>query len=394
MSLLVAMHAQTDTLHNPVKCTTGLQQSDKLHAEATKLADVQVAATQTLEQPMSRALTKHATVLPQIPLLVEDETRKYSLLPIVHDELWGFYQEHMNCFWTPREIDLSDDHAELKRKNPDGSSYISDDEKHFLKQVLCFFAASDFIVAENMTNFMQLVQIQEAKMFYAFQIAMENVHSETYGRLIEMFCSSRQEQQTLNQSVVTNAAVRAKAQWAQKWMDESQPFVTRLIAFAIIEGVFFSGSFCSIFWFKKQGKLLNGLCKSNEYISRDESIHTRFALHVYKEHIPAEHKLSTKEITDMFLEAYELECAFIIDAIPVRLLGMNQHDMTHYIEFIVDYWLLHISLPPLFMTPNPFNFMEMLSMEGKTNFFEQRVTEYSPANLHIPTKLDFGDEEF
>jgi ribonucleoside-diphosphate reductase beta chain len=330
----------------------------------------------------------------EIALLTEDQGRKYCLLPVEHTDLWEYYQEHQNSFWVAREIDLSLDKAELQQRKPDGSYVISECERHLLKKILCFFAAADFIVADNMTNFMQLVKTPEAVMFYGFQVAMENVHSETYARLIETFSVDREEQMEITGAVFTDPAVKAKMDWVAQWMDEKIPFVKRLIAFAIVEGVFFSGSFCAIFWFKSKGKLLNGLCKSNEFIARDEGLHTRFATHLYNKHIPESCKLEEGEIHNMFKEAMEIEQAFMNKAIQVSLLGMNSDTMTQYIQYVTDYWLKQLNVATIYNVANPFDFMELLSLEGKTNFFEQRVSEYAKADLQRPAQLDFGELDF
>lgn len=323
----------------------------------------------------------------QIALLVDDPKRRYSILPIQHHDLHCMYEEHMNCFWTPNEIDLSGDAEDLK------TGKVTANERHFLKRVLSFFAGSDVIVAENMQRFMMEVKLPEARLFYGFQVMMENIHSEIYGRMVEMVCPSLQEQDEVNQAVYNTPSVRGKAQWAEKYMDPDLPFAQRVVAFAIVEGVFFSAAFCSIFWFKQRGKLLGGFCKSNEFIARDEGLHTRFAVHLYKHHIPTEHQLDHRQLKEMFEAAFALECDFIKDAIPVQLLGMNEETMATYVQFVIDYWLQQLGAPKLYGVANPFDWMEISSLEGKTNFFEQRVSEYSMANMQRPTVLDFGGDD-
>jgi ribonucleotide reductase beta subunit family protein with ferritin-like domain len=241
-----------------------------------------------MQRWIKRLLARWLKQPQQIPLLEQENGRRYTLLPIVHPDVWAFYEEHRNSYWVPQEIDMSRDRAEM--------SSLSMAELHLIKRVLCFFAAADFMVAENMTNFMQLVKMPEAVIFYGFQVAMENIHSETYARLIETFAVDHAEQRAITNAVFTQPAVVAKTKWVENWMDDTKPFSRRLLAFAIIEGVFFSGSFCAIFWLKSKGKLLEGLCKSNEFIARDEGIHTRFAVHMYNKHVPADAKPSNEQV--------------------------------------------------------------------------------------------------
>ena len=335
-------------------------------------------------QPLQKAAPPSRCVL-----LKEEEDRKYNLFPIRWPDVFKFKEEHEDAFWTVKEIDMAPDKAELKLIKPDGTPFISEAEYDFILRVLSFFASADFIVADNMMLFTQEVQAQEAVMFYQVQIHMENIHSETYGLLVDVYARSEQEKKEMQNAVFSCESVKGKAQWAERWMDTSKPFAQRLLAFAIVEGVFFSASFASIFWFKKQGKLLNGLCKSNEFIARDEGIHTRFALHLYKEYIPEEEKLTQQEVHSLFQEAYELECAFIKDAIPVALLGMNVEQMAMHIQSVIDFWLKSINVEPMFGgASTPFDWMEMLSLEGKTNFFEARVTEYTMADLRDGLNFD------
>lgn len=334
-------------------------------------------------------------------LLTEDPTRRYSIVPIKYADLWEFYEKHASSFWTTKEVDLSSDQVQVRdHKN------FSDGERKLLKTILAFFAGSDVIVAANMRIFMDEVKIPEAQFFYGFQVMMENIHSEMYGRMIEMVCENPEEQHELNTAVYNFSSVQGKAMWAESWMDRSKPFAQRLIAFAIVEGVFFSASFCAIFWFKQRGKLMDGLGKSNEFIARDEGIHTEFAVHLYREYISPRNKLSLSEMHQMFLSAYELENAFIDDAIPENLLGLNKDTMKQYVRFVVDYWLQQLGVPVIEWShhlpggspcaaTNPFSWMEMLSLQGKTNFFEQRVSEYQMPDLSRPEGLDFdGDADF
>ena len=295
------------------------------------------------------------------PLLKEDPNR-FVIFPIQHDDIWNYYKQAEASIWTAEEIDLSQD---LKDWNN-----LNDGEQHFIKHILAFFAASDGIVNENLAeNFVSEVQYAEAKFFYGFQIMMENIHSETYSLLIDTYVKDNEEKDRLFNALDTIDCVKRKGEWALKWI-ESDSFVERLIAFAAVEGIFFSGSFCSIFWMKKRG-LLPGLTFSNELISRDEGLHCDFACHLYMNHLV--NKLPEERVLKIITDAVEIEQEFVCDALPVALIGMNAKLMSQYIEFVADRLLMQLGLPKYYNAENPFDFMEMISLQGKTNFFEKRV---------------------
>tara|TARA_B100001094_G_scaffold333477_1_gene413304 strand:+ start:2549 stop:3472 length:924 start_codon:yes stop_codon:yes gene_type:complete len=291
------------------------------------------------------------------------------MFPIQDDAIWKMYKKQMDCFWRAEEIDLS--------KDLEHWSKLTDNERHFLKMVLAFFAASDGIVLENLgIRFMTEVQLAEARAFYGFQIAMENIHSETYSLLIDTYIKDKDEKNKLFNAINEFACIQKKAKWATKWIDDKRSsFATRLVAFACVEGIFFSGSFCSIFWLKKRG-LMPGLTFSNELISRDEALHTEFAVLLYNK---LEKKLSKKKIKEIISEAVEIEKEFICDALPCRLLGMNSNMMGQYIEFMGDRLAMQLGNEKIYNVSNPFDFMEMISLERKTNFFESRVSDYALA---------------
>ncbi|WP_345029863.1 ribonucleotide-diphosphate reductase subunit beta [Ravibacter arvi] len=308
------------------------------------------------------------------PLLVEDPLR-FVLFPIKHNDIWQLYKQHEASFWTAEEIDLGPDKKDWEGLTPS--------ERHFISHVLAFFAASDGIVNENLAvNFLSEVQYAEAKCFYGFQIAMENIHSETYSLLIDTYIKDPVEKDHLLRAIDTIPCVQKKAQWALKWI-ESPNFAERLIAFAAVEGIFFSGSFCSIFWLKKRG-LMPGLSFSNELISRDEGLHCQFACLLYTQHIV--NKLPEERILEIILDAVEIEKEFISEALPVSLIGMNADLMKQYIEYVADFWLERLGCRKPFGTANPFDFMELISLPGKTNFFEKRVGDYQKAGVMSNTK--------
>lgn len=303
------------------------------------------------------------------PILKENKDR-FVLFPIKHDDIWQFYKKAEASFWTAEEIDLGQD---LK----DWAS-LNDGERHFISHVLAFFAASDGIVNENLAeNFVSEVQYTEAKFFYGFQIAIENIHSETYSLLIDTLVRDPKEKDSLFHAIDTMDCVKKKADWALKWIDEGS-FAERLIAFAAVEGIFFSGSFCSIFWLKKRG-LMPGLSFSNELISRDEGLHCDFACLLYNSHLT--NKLSVETVQKIVRDAVSIEKEFVTDALPVKLIGMNSELMCQYIEFVADRLLLELECPKIYNSTNPFDFMEMISLQGKTNFFEKRVAEYQKAGV-------------
>ena len=306
----------------------------------------------------------------QEPILKENKDR-FVIFPIQHSDIWEYYKKAEASFWTAEEIDLSQD---LK----DWSNTMNDDEKHFIKHVLAFFAASDGIVNENLAeNFVAEVQYTEAKFFYGFQIAVENIHSETYSLLIDTYVKDPKEKDYLFHAIETMDCVKKKADWALRWIDEGS-FAERLIAFAAVEGIFFSGSFCSIFWLKKRG-LMPGLSFSNELISRDEGLHCDFACLLYNNHLV--NKLSVETVQEIIKDAVTIEKEFVTDALPVKLIGMNSDLMCQYIEFVADRLLSELGCPKVYNSSNPFDFMEMISLQGKTNFFEKRVGEYQKAGV-------------
>ncbi len=304
------------------------------------------------------------------PILMDNPNR-FVLFPIQHDDIWSFYKKSEASFWTAEEIDLHQDISDWENK-------LNDNEKHFIKHVLAFFAASDGIVNENLAeNMVNQVQYTEAKFFYGFQIMMENIHSETYSLLIDTYIKDTKEKDYLFNAIENLPCVKKKADWALEWIDNAS-FAERLIAFAAVEGIFFSGSFCSIFWLKKRG-LMPGLSFSNELISRDEGMHCDFACLLYNEHIV--HKLPKSTIEKIITDAVEIEKEFVSDAIPVHLIGMNAELMCQYIEFVADRLLVSLGNPKVYKTENPFQWMDMISLQGKTNFFEKRVGDYQKAGV-------------
>ena len=304
------------------------------------------------------------------PLLIEDPNR-FVLFPIKHNDIWQYYKKAEASFWTAEEIDLSQDANDWENR-------LNDGERHFISHVLAFFAASDGIVNENLAvNFLSEVQYAEAKCFYGFQIMMENIHSETYSLLIDTYIKNPVEKDKMLRAVDTIPCVKKKADWALRWIENGN-FAERLIAFAAVEGIFFSGSFCSIFWLKKRG-LMPGLAFSNELISRDEGLHCDFACMLYTDHI--QNQLNPQDIYDIILDAVEIEKEFVSDALPVSLIGMNSAMMCEYIEFVADRLLVALGLQKQFNASNPFDFMEMISLQGKTNFFEKRVAEYQKSGI-------------
>lgn len=319
------------------------------------------------------------------PILKENKDR-FVLFPIMHNDIWSFYKKAEASFWTAEEIDLGADLWDWENK-------LNDDERHFIKHVLAFFAASDGIVNENLAeNFVRQVQYTEAKFFYGFQIAIENIHSETYSLLIDTYIKDPVEKDKLFHAMETLDCVKRKANWALNWIQNGS-FAERLVAFAAVEGIFFSGSFCSIFWLKKRG-LMPGLTFSNELISRDEGLHCDFACLLYAKHMV--NKLPKETITKIITEAVAIEKEFVCDALPVRLIGMNAALMSQYIEFVADRLMTELGNPKVYNVTNPFDFMDMINLQGKTNFFEKRVGEYQKAGV-LSTKEDnkFSlDEEF
>jgi ribonucleoside-diphosphate reductase beta chain len=303
-------------------------------------------------------------------VLLQPNKNRFVLFPIKYKEIWQMYKKHEASFWTAEEIDLSQDQKDWDTLNLH--------EQHFIKHVLAFFAASDGIVGENIaSNFMTQVQLPEARCFYGFQIAMENIHSEVYSLLLDTYVKNKEEQTHLFQAMETIPCIKRKAEWAMKWMDSKISFAERLFAFACVEGIFFSGSFCAIFWLKKRG-LMPGLTFSNELISRDEGLHCDFACLLYK---MLTHKLSQQTVYEIIKDAVKIECEFVCESIPVALIGMNVKLMSQYIEFVADRLLGALNVQKIFNATNPFEWMEMISLQGKTNFFEKRVGEYQKAGV-------------
>jgi ribonucleoside-diphosphate reductase beta chain len=320
--------------------------------------------------------------------ILQENHGRFVLFPIQHHDIWKYYKESEASFWTAEEIDLSQDVIDWETK-------LNSDEQHFVKHVLAFFAASDGIVNENLAeNFVNEVQYTEAKFFYGFQIMMENIHSETYSLLIDTYIKDKEEQNRLFNAIDTIPAIKKKAEWAIKWIG-SDSFIERLIAFAAVEGIFFSGSFCSIFWLKKRG-LMPGLTFSNELISRDEGVHCDFACHLYNHHIT--NKLSHERIKEIICGALDIEKEFIIDSLPVKLIGMNSDLMSQYLEFVTDRLLVSLGVSKVYNSENPFDFMQNIALQGKTNFFEKRVAEYQKAGVKNSENEDlssaFDDIDF
>jgi len=309
--------------------------------------------------------------MPAIEPILQENKDRFVIFPIKHHDLWDWYKKQEASIWTAEEIDLHQDVIDWETK-------LNDDERYFIKHILAFFAASDGIVNENLAeNFVSEVQYPEAKFFYGFQIMMENIHSEVYSLLIDTYVKNEEEKTQLFTAIDHFPAIKEKAAWALNWID-SPSFAERLIAFAAVEGIFFSGSFCSIFWLKKRG-LLPGLTFSNELISRDEGLHCDFAVHLHNNHII--NKVPKERITQILTNALDIERGFITESLPVSLIGMNSKLMTQYLEFVTDRLLLEFGCEKVYHASNPFDFMEMISLEGKTNFFEKRVSEYQKAGV-------------
>lgn len=318
--------------------------------------------------------------------ILQENPNRFVIFPIEHPDLWDLYKKQQACIWTAEEIDLAQDLNDWR-------NILNDDEKYFVKNILAFFAASDGIVNENLAeNFVKEVQYSEAKFFYGFQIMMENIHSETYSLLIDTYIQDQEEKDKLFRAIDTIPAVKKKAEWALKWI-ESPHFQERLIAFAAVEGIFFSGSFCSIFWLKKRG-LMPGLSFSNELISRDEGMHCDFAVHLHNNHII--NKVSPDRIKEILTSALEIEKEFITESLPVRLIGMNSELMIQYLEFVADRLLVDLGCSRVYNSENPFDFMANIALQGKTNFFEKRVGEYQKAGIMNKNEDDpFGfDADF
>lgn len=335
------------------------------------MAEVTQQLSQLNMEPAEKKNSKGLSELElQEPLLKENKQR-FVLFPIQHKEIWEMYKKHEASFWTAEEIDLSQDAKDWET--------LSKDEQHFIKHVLAFFAASDGIVLENLgERFLTEVQLPEARCFYGFQLAMENIHSETYSLLLDTYIKDSKEKNEMFNAIETIPCIKKKAEWAMKWITCGNTFAERLVAFAAVEGIFFSGSFCAIYWLKKRAKM-PGLTFSNELISRDEGLHCDFACMLYKN---LQHtKLSETIIHEIIKNAVEIEKEFVCAAIPVSLIGMNADMMSQYIEFVADRLIDALGYKKVYNTANPFEWMEMISLQGKTNFFEKRVGEYQKAGV-------------
>ena len=307
----------------------------------------------------------------QVEPILQENKNRFVIFPIKHQDIWEWYKKMEASFWTAEEIDLSQDLN-------DWNNRLNNDERYFIKHILAFFAASDGIVNENLAeNFVNEVQYAEAKFFYGFQIMMENIHSETYSLLIDTYVKDEAEKADLFNALEVFPAIKKKADWAIKWID-SDSFAERLIAFAAVEGIFFSGAFCAIFWLKKRG-LMPGLTFSNELISRDEGVHCDFAVHLHQHHLV--NKVPKDRIRTIIIDALTIEREFITESLPVSLIGMNSNLMTQYLEFVTDRLLVELGCEREYNTPNPFDFMDMISLQGKTNFFEKKVAEYQKAGV-------------
>lgn len=314
----------------------------------------------------------------EVEHILQENKDRFVMFPLKYHDIWDMYKTAQMSNWTAEEIDLQADLTDWDEK-------LNDDERHFIKMVLAFFAASDGIVNENLAeNFLKEVQYPEAKSFYGFQIAIENVHSETYSLLIDTYIKDADEKDRLFHAIDNYPSIKEKADWALKWIS-SDSFAERLVAFAAVEGIFFSGSFCSIFWLKKRG-LMPGLSFSNELISRDEGLHCRFACLLFTKYV--KNKLSEERVKEIILSAVEIEKVFITESLPASLIGMNSVLMKQYIEYVADYWLVELGFSKHFNVINPFDFMDMISLQGKSNFFEKRVGEYQKVS---DRNIDFGN---
>jgi len=323
------------------------------------------------------------TTLDMEPILAPQENR-FTLFPIKHNDIWKMYKKAEASFWTAEEMDLSKDCNDWEYK-------LTESERNFIKNILAFFAGADGIVGENLLeNFSTEIQIPEVRCFYGFQIAIENIHAEVYSLLIEKFITDRSEKDKLFNAITEIPCIQHKAKWALKWFSHDNSFAERIVGFAVVEGIFFSGSFCAIFWLKKRG-LMPGLTFSNELISRDEGMHTDFAVLIYSK---LNNKLTKERIYEIISDAVEIEKSFINDSISCAMIGMNTILMDQYIEYVADRLIYQLGYPKLYNTSNPFDFMQLISMENKTNFFEKRVGEYSLANVNIDKKDNVQEMSF
>jgi ribonucleotide reductase beta subunit family protein with ferritin-like domain len=343
--------------------------------------------TTEINSPDSNINSKKKTLINEYMIeepILDKKNNRYVLFPITYPKFWELYKKQQACFWTAEEIQLSRDKTDWLKLN--------DNERHFIKNILAFFAGSDGIVFENIdTRFLQEVQIPEIKVIYSFQGYIEQVHSETYSLLIDTYITDAVEKEHLFNAITTIPSVAKKANWAIKWInDPLSSFAKRLVAFACIEGIFFSGSFCAIFWLK-QRQLMPGLTFSNELISRDEALHCEFAILLYSKLLK---KTRKDKVYELIKEAVEIEKEFICEALPCRLIGMNSQLMSQYIEFVADRLVVQIGYEKIYKASNPFDFMELISLEGKTNFFEKRVSDYALANKEVKDDVFSIDECF
>ena len=317
-------------------------------------------------------------------ILLKENPRRFVLFPIKFPSIWEMYKKQLTSFWQAEELDLNSDLHDWKNK-------LNEEERYFIKNILAFFAASDGIVSENLAvSFVKEVQIPEARCFYGLQIAMENIHSETYSLLIDTYIQNSEEKDKMFNAIETIPCVGKKAEWAINWMNSKRSFAERLVAFAAVEGIFFSGSFCSIFWLKKRG-LMKGLCQSNELISRDEGMHCDFACLLYS---MINEKPDNQTVLDIITSAVDLEKEFISEALPVRLIGINNETMCEYIQFVADRLLLCLGIPKHYNSENPFPWMELISLQGKSNFFEIKVTDYRLSNVNVNSTKEAQAKEF
>ena len=333
--------------------------------------EIQTINTQDFDCDMQSIETQKEAISKQSEPILDENPGRFVLFPIKYHDIWDMYKKQLASFWTAEEIDLHQDISDWEKK-------LNDNERHFIKYVLAFFAASDGIVLENLAQkFCTEIQLPEARCFYGFQIAMENIHSETYSLLIDTYIKDNVEKNFLFNAISNVDVIKKKANWALKWINDSSSYAERLVAFSAVEGIFFSGSFCAIFWLKKRS-IMPGLTFSNELISRDEGLHTDFACLIYKHLV---NKLSQEKIYEIILEAVKIEKEFVTEALPVELIGMNSRLMSTYIEFVADRLLYALGYNKYYNVQNPFEWMEMISLQGKTNFFERRVGEYQKAGV-------------
>jgi ribonucleoside-diphosphate reductase subunit M2 len=317
------------------------------------------------------------------PLLLPDDNR-FVMFPIKYPDIWSMYQKQVDCFWRPEEIDLTKDVTHWNA--------LADEERHFISMILAFFAASDGIVLENLASrFMNEVQVSEARAFYGFQIAMENIHSHTYSNLIDTYITDKEEKDKLFNAIENFPCIKKKSTWCQKWINDNRSsFATRLVAFACVEGIFFSGAFCSIYWLKKRG-LMPGLTFSNELISRDEALHCEFAVLLYSKLIK---KVDKNRLYEIIKDAVDIETEFICEALPCRLIGMNSKLMTQYIQYVADRLCVQLGYKKIYNVGNPFDFMELISLDSKSNFFERRVDSYALSNKSMAENIFNLSDDF